>query len=458
MGTLGSKLLVFFLMPLYTRLLSSSQYSSADIISQTANLLIPLISLGMYEAVFRFAMDKDRSQSRVLTTGLFMTLGGGAVFALFLPLLCKIEYFDGYFPLIFLYVVISSVHYLVSRYTRAVGRNTLFALQGIMSTALNIGFNILFLIAFDMGVTGYVLSVIVADFLTSVFLFFALRLWKSISVKNFDRVLLKEMLVYSLPLIPTTVFWWVTNVADRYIIRAYLGDAVNGLYAAAFKIPTVLLLLSSVFTEAWQFSAVSESGAGKEEHAKFYSVVFNSFQGMLFLSASVLIALSQVFAAVLFAPSYFEAWRYMPLLTSATVYSSLVTFMGSVYLVDKKSVLSFLTAFAGAAVNMTLNLLLIKPLGANGAALATFICYLVVYIIRSASAGKMIRFNRYPMKVFINTLLLMLQTVFLLLELPFMYAVQAASAALIFAVNLRPVVSGVLRILRRGKFFGGYKR
>ena len=450
-GTLGSKLLVFLLMPLYTRLLSSSEYSTADIISQTANLLIPLISLGMYEAVFRFAMDRERDSRKTLTTGLFMTLAGAGVFALFLPILCKIDYFDGYFILIYLYVLCSSIHYLVSRYTRAIGQNTLFAVQGILSTALNIGLNIVFLIGFDMGVTGYVLSVIAADFLATVFLFFKLGLWKSISPKHFDKKLLREMLRYSVPLIPTTVFWWVTNVADRYIIRGVMGDEINGLYAAAFKIPTILLLLSSVFTEAWQFSAVTERDEGKSEHAEFFSVVFNSFQGMLFISASVLIAFSKLFAKILFAPSYFLAWQYMPLLICATVYSSLVTFMGSVYLVDKKSMLSFITAFIGAAVNMVLNFALIGPMGANGAALATFICYLLVYIIRAITTKKMIPFKQYPVKVMANTVIILVQSAFLVFELPLMYAVQAIGAALIFALNAKPILGGVAKVLRKVK-------
>ena len=243
----------------------------------------------------------------------------------------------------------------------------------------------------------------------------------------------------------------MTNVADRYIIRGVLGDEINGLYAAAFKIPTILLLLSSVFTEAWQFSAVTERDDGKSAHAEFFGVVFNSFQGMLFISASVLIAGSQIFAKILFAPSYFEAWQYMPLLITATVYSSLVTFMGSVYLVDKKSMLSFITAFIGAAVNMVLNFVLIGPMGANGAALATFICYLLVYIIRAITTKKMIPFKQYPVKVTLNTVIILAQSAFLVFELPMMYLVQALGAVLIFALNAKPILSGVMRVLRKVK-------
>lgn len=450
LGTLGSKLLVFLLLPLYTSLLSSSEYSVADIVSQTANLLIPLVSLGMYEAVFRFAMDKDERAESVLATGMYVTLAGSLLFALLLPFLWDLEYFDGYFPLVFLYVVCASIHYLVSRYTRAIGYNTLFAVQGIMSTAVNIALNIIFLIGFDMGVTGYVLSVILSDLSVSLFLFIKLSLFRELSPKNFSRRLLREMLRYSVPLIPTSVFWWVTNVADRYVIRAVLGDSVNGLYAVAFKIPTILLLLSSVFTEAWQFSAVVEKdGSEKKEHAEFFGVVFNSFQGMLFMSAAVLIAASKIFARVLFASSYFEAWRFMPLLIMATVYSSLVTFMGSVYLVDKKSMLSFVTALVGAVTNVVLNLILIGNYGANGAAFATLVCYVVVYIIRAVTSKRLLPFDLHSFKVAANTLILGAESYLLITENSLATVISCVAIVAVFALNARPIIGGVGKVISR---------
>ncbi len=450
-GTFGSKLLVFLLMPLYTAYLSVTEYSTADIITQSANLLMPLLSLGIVDAAFRFTLDKHLDRRKVLATGIAVILAGFAVAMAFYPLLAKIDYFNGYMWLILLYAFSANIHSLLAQYVRARGMTALFALQGIIATAITIALNVLFLVGMGIGVLGYVLSVVLADSVLSVVLLIIIRA----DLKNLHRFLDKEiagdMLRFSVPLIPTTVFWWITNVSDRYMVKGFIGDETNGLYAAAFKIPTMLILLSGIFIEAWQFSAVTDrDAASKKQHEEFFGKVFDSFQGMLFISAAMLIAFSKVASVILFADSYYAAWQYMPLLIVATVYSSLVTFLGSVYLVDKKSVHSFLTAAIGAVVNVALNLLLIPTsLGANGAALATFLSYFVVYILRAISTRKMIRFHQHTFKVAANTVILALQTVFMVAELPLWIPVQILAALAIFAINARPILGGILRILRR---------
>ena len=168
------------------------------------------------------------------------------------------------------------------------------------------------------------------------------------------------------------------------------------------------------------------------------------------LSAAGFISFSKIFSIVLFADSYYDAWSYMPLLIAATVFSSLVTFMGSVYLVDKKSISSFVTSMIGAFVNILLNLILIPtPLGANGAALATFFSYFVVFIIRAVNTRKMIRFCLHSIKLTINTAVIAVQTAFMLFEFPGWIVVQVLGVILIFAVNASPIVKGCLRIVKR---------
>lgn len=452
-GTFASKILVFLLLPLYTAYLSTAEYSTADIITQSANLIMPLLSLGVCDAVFRFTLDKDTDKRRVLTTGLYVIFAGFLVFAALFPLLNLIDYFEGYMWLIILYAFVANVHSLLAQYCRASGMTAFFALQGIIATALTIGLNILFLVVLDIGLLGYVLSVVISDAVVSLIIIAVIRRDFSVSPKRFDRTLARMMLKFSVPLIPTTVFWWITNVSDRYMVKGFIGSDVNGLYAAAFKIPTMLILLSGIFIEAWQFSAVTErDGDNRVEHEAFFGTVFDSFQGMLYISGAGLIAFSKVFAKILFAESYYTAWEYMPLLIAATVFSSLVTFMGSVYLVDKKSVHSFVTSMIGALVNIALNLVLIPtPLGANGAALATFFSYFVVFIIRAANTRKMIRFNLHIPKLIVNTVIIGVQTVFMILELPMWIIVQVLSAAAIFAMNARPILAGAARLLRRRK-------
>ena len=448
-GTFASKVLVFLLMPLYTSCLSAAEYGTADLITQTANLIIPLLACGIVEAVFRFALDKKSNLARVFTTGFVVICAGVALFAILSPLLSKINYFGEYTALIIAYAAASCFHSLCAQFVRATGKTSLFAFQGILSTLITIILNIIFLVACDMGVEGYVLSVVFSDIAATIFLVITARLWGALRFDRFKLSFAFEMLKFSVPMIPTTIFWWITNVADRYMVRDICGKEINGLYAVAYKIPTLLILASGVFIEAWQFSAVTEKGS--REHTAFFGKVMGSFQAMMFMVGSVLVAFSKIFTMLQVDPSYYTSWRYIPILSAATVFSSLVTFMGSVYLVEKKSILSFVTSFIGAGVNILLNLLLIPHFEAIGAAIATFFSYFVVYIIRAINSRSYIPFELHNRKVAFNTAVILLQSTVMILEVPFWIPMQILCVGLIVGVNIKPILVGMMKLIRRGR-------
>ena len=454
-GVFASKLLVFLMMPLYTGILSPAEYSSADLISQTANLLMPLACIGITDGVFRFAMDSEIDKKQVLSSGLAILIGAGLVFALLSPLISLVDYFSKYAWLIVVYVLAANLHSLCAQYVRARNKTGLFALQGIINTALVIILNIFFLVVFKMGVLGYVLSVVVADVLVTVFLIFAGKLYKDIRISSVKAELVKKLLKYSVPMIPATIFWWITSVSDRYMVTYFAGETVNGLYSAAYKIPTALTLVSSVFLEAWQYSAVSDtdaaSGTASRESADFFSSVFSHYQSLIYVAGSAMIAMSQILIIILCADSYFEAWRYVPILTLASVFSGFTSFVGSVYLVKKKSMLTFLTSMSGAVINVALNLLLIPKLGAQGAAIATVASYLVVFIIRAVNTGKYVPFSLSLPRMTASILLLVAQTVFILAFSEYVILTQLIFFALICAINLKPVVKGTVKMLKNRK-------
>ena len=320
-GTLGSKLLVYLLVRLYTSLLTNEEYSVASNIADMATLLIPVISLGIGEAVFRFAMDKAYRQSEIFTLG-FLAVGLGSLLLPGLALLFwSIPYFRGYVALLVAYVLASALHTNCSQFIRARAQFKLYSIQGLLNTLLTIGCNLLFLIPLKMGVTGYVLSVAVADLLSSVFIFLAGKLWRELTFSGLRKSTLRAMLVYSLPLIPTTISWWVTNVSDRYMITFMKGDGVNGLYAAAYKIPTLLMVLIGIFNSAWKYSAVSERDRG--EGALFFTNVYRGFLSLLFCVSGGVIAFSKLLSHLMFGPDFRSAWVYIPVLTLAMAFSAL---------------------------------------------------------------------------------------------------------------------------------------
>ncbi len=446
-GTFASKFLVFFMMPLYTGCLLPEEYSTADLITQSANLLMPLACAGITNGVFRFAMDENEDKRSIFSSGLSVLFGMSLVFLLLSPLVGLFDALDSYVLLVAVYVLAANFHAVVAQYIRAKGNTVLFSLGGIMGTAIVIGLNLLFLLVFDMGVTGYVLSIILSDVIVTIVLFLVARLYRDVDLKTVRRFKMGEMLKYSIPMIPTTVFWWITSVSDRYLVIEMQGSEVNGLYAAAYKVPTLLTLVCTVFIEAWQFSAIDEKN--EEERSAFFTNVFAGFQGVMFMAASGLILVAKPVTAILLDEKYYTSWEYIPVLSLAMVYSALVTFMGSIYMVRKKSVHSFLTAALGAVTNIVLNILLIPKFSAMGAAFATFVSYFIVMIFRGIDARKMVRFDLGLLRLVFNTLAIGAQCVITTMEVKWWLLWDLVLFASIVVVNGRNILSSVLDVLKK---------
>ena len=447
-GTFSSKLLVYFLMPLYTAILSTEQYGTADLITNAANLLIPFCCIGITHGVFRFSADNEENHKTVLSSGVSVLLVSSGIFLLLSPLISLVPSFDNYAWLIAFYVVSSNFHTLVKEYVRARGRMKLYAVQSILGTALTIAFNLLFLIPMKLGITGYVLSVAVADAVGTVFLILYAKIYKDFSFKFVSKAKIKEMLKYSLPMMPTTVIWWITNVSDRFMVSYICDFAANGLYSAAYKIPTIIALVAGVFNEAWQISAISES-QDREEASNFFSAVFERYQAILFLGCSMLIPFTPLATRILLNESYFTAWEFMPVLLVATVFSSLVTFIGTIYTVKKRTTMSLVTAAAGAIINIVLNLILIAPLGAQGAGIATAISYFAVFVLRAIHSKAFMPFNLKAWKLALNTLIVTVQILFMVLDLPFNILVQIVLVAAICLLNANSIISVLKKVLKK---------
>lgn len=451
LGTFGSKILTFVMVRFYTGVLTPSDYGTADLIMQTANLLLPVVSLGITNGVFRFALDRKEHRKSIFSAGLYTILLGSLILLAAGPLLSRSEDLHEYVELICAYTLASCLHSLCAQYIRAEGKTALFAGQGIFNTALVIWFNILFLQVFRLGVFGYVMSVVVADGICTGYLVLREKLWKLLVPKPDDSVT-KAMLRYSIPLIPATIFWWITSVSDRYMVTWFLGAEANGLYAVACKIPTILSLLSTIFMEAWQFSAISEATGDREVHIRFYSQVWGFFLSAMVLVGSVMIVLCRLEIRVLAARSYYAAWQYVPVLAMAMVFSAFSSFMNSVYVVMEKSHLSLWTAVWGAGANILMNLWMIPRIGIQGAAIATLVSYLMCFGIRAVSARRLIPFRLYPGRLTVSTGLLMLQSLLCFWGSPIQPFAQMGAFVLLVTVNHKPIfemLEQVLGIIRR---------
>ena len=447
-GTFGSKLLVFLLMPLYTAWLTTAEYGAAEMIAGIANFLIPIACVGVSTGIFRFAAEREANQAKVFSSSIALLGIGLGGFLILSPILFLIPYCRPYVWLVVLYVFFADLQAVCAQYLRAIDRTALFAGQGILNTALTVACNVLFLFVFKLGVVGYVLSVIVGNLLTTVFMICCAKLWRVFSLGGIDRVLMKDMLRFSLPMIPTTLCWLITDLSDRAMVTYFWGESINGVYAAAFKIPTIVSLVAGIFLQAWQFSAVNEE---KDEEAcsNFYASVWQAFLSVIMIGGAGLILFSRFLAKLLLNVTFFEAWKYMPTLLCAAALEALVSFLASVYLVRKKSSHSFFTALAGALSNILLNLWLIPIVGALGAAIASLASYAIVLVLRLIDAPRIIPFKLCLPRLCISTALLFGAAAVMTLDVTGRIWLTLLCVVAICAINAPALLRGLRAIVAK---------
>lgn len=450
-GSFGAKFLSFFLIRLYTGCLTTEEYGTADLLYQAVNVLYPIVTMSMADALIRFGMDKGYDNRAVYTSALTASVIGLAVLAILSPLFNLTDMYSGYAFLLYVYCYFSSFRLLASNFVRARGLVKLFALDGILSTLTIVICNVIFLVVLDMGVTGYILSIIVSDALSFAGLTFVAGLHKYIDFKYFSKKIFKDMLKYSAPLIPTYVLWWITSSSDRWFVIAMCGEAENGIYSAAYKIPSLLMMFTTLFFQAWQMSAIenrNDSGL-----AKFYTKVYGAYSSLLMIAAAGVIMLVKPLTYLLVdndpVKNFIFGYHYTTMLVIAMVFQCLCQFLSSVYNVRKKSMNSMLTSLVAAVVNILLNFLLIPRYGATGAAMATAAAYASCFVIRIFDVRKMIPFKASHVRMIINLEIVLYMTFVAATEPKLVYVRLAVAFVLVTAFNFQSVLSTVKKILVR---------
>lgn len=321
----------------------------------------------------------------------------------------------------------------------------MYAFDGVLSTITTIIFNILYLVVFQWGIVGYVMAIFTADFLSVIFLFTSAKLYRYIRFKGISRLTVSSMLRYCIPLIPTTMFWWIMNVSDRYIVSHVLGSEANGLFAVSYKVPTIVNLISTIFIDAWQISAFTEQTQLARE--RFFTKVFRTYQSLLFTAGSGLILFAKLITKLLVSDAFYASWEYIPFLVMATTFSCMVTFLGTVYMTEKKSVFALATTAIGAGINICLNLILIPRYGVNGGAFATFISYFVVFLLRAVHTRKYIKIRWNVFKMLFNTSMLMVQSLILINEISYWIWYEIGLTVIMIITNLGAILVALQKIV-----------
>lgn len=451
LGSFGSKIMAIIMLPFYTSILSTAQYGEIDIIQTTSGLLTPIVTLSLVDAIFRFTMSKNDKDSDVLSIGFQVSW---SVFLITAAILSGINCFLKWDNMcIMLVLLFTSMNYdICSNYLKAKSLSIQYVIWGLVQSFLSLSLNILFLLKFNWEVKGYIYAYSIAYVIPSIGIFFTQKFYSKVNLFLRNSNLRRTMLTYSVPLIFSSLSWWIVTSSDRYMIRFFLGQSEVGLYSIASKIPLILQTFISILQTVWQISTneiYEEEPETLKENFEFFT---SCFRRVGFLAGSLLIAFTQPLMFIIAKKDFFEGWIYAPFLILSIVFSFSTGMVSTLYGAYKDNKGVFLSVLIGGVTNIILNAILIPTIGVIGATISTAISRLVIALYRLIDTEKFLKFNRGYRDIAINSALITTQCICLIYVTSYKYVIQGIIFMTIFLLNKDIVFRGfnyIRRLLKR---------
>ncbi len=459
-GNFGSKILVIFLTTLYTNFISPEDMGTKENLDTMALFLQPIFTLALQEYLIRFGLDNSYDKKQVFSTSACLTFAGMIAVILIVPGLRFIPFLDfitGYSLMLAIYTCTSALRMLCAQFVRSRDMVRLYAVDGIIATFTLLIFSFIFIAGFKMGVKGALLSVICSDLLSALFLYYAASLSSFFGIRHFSIKLAGKMMKFALPLIPTIVMWTITSLSDRIFLtymhsdKVELGKSATGIYGVANKIPNLISMVSTIFFQAWNMSAINENKSA--DRNKFYERVYSAYESMLFIAAAGLIMISKPVTDFIVSDKNYDgysiAYIYTPVLIMAAVFTALNQFLGGIYSATKHTQNSFWTSLAACVANLILNFVMIPVIGIHGAAIATLMSYYLCFWARIIDARYYVPFKFEAFRSFVNTGLLIVMSIIVIKAPPVWGLWLFIIFAAVTVYNFKPMMATVKKVLNR---------
>ena len=401
LGTFGTKILSFLIVPIYTYYIATEDMGLYDILMSTINLLTPIITMQISDAAYRWILRDEDSKDLYIRTTIQVLVINCCLFSFLIII-------GNYFIAIpycyyFTAVLVSSrMLATVQKLLRAIGNQKLFAISGICYSAVFLLLNLLQICIMNQGISGLFQSAVIANAVALISIILTEPKIRINCFKKLDTRLIAKFYKFSIPLVPNYLNWWVINASDRYIVAIFLGMSANGVLAIAHKFPTVLQTILNLFTTSWQDVSVAEK---EKDTGEYYTRIFKTYSKLALSMLWPLIPITKIAIWVIMSESYKEACDFVAFYYLGTVYQSFASFYGVGYLKSTKTENAFFTSIYGAMVNITINLLFVRVIGLQAAAVSTFAGFLVMWLIRE-------RQNRGELGIKIKWMEIILYTLF----------------------------------------------
>lgn len=380
LGSVLSKIVSFLLLPLYTGLISPEHMGTYDVAIAYMSFFMSLVYLDLPIAVLRFMMDFEGKKKYIAIKTC------ACVFLVSTILYFVSVFISGYFlklDFILLLALTGFFQTLTLYYgniARGFGYNILFSVSGLISTVISLSSTIILLTVFNFGYEVFYISIILASVISIIILEFKIKLIKHFFITKYDKVLLKNILRFCLPLCLNSAAYWFLSSINKIVIAESLSTTENGYYAIAYKFTSIITMVSTCVQYAWQELAYKRSTDQTNLDA-FFTKAF-SLQ-VRFISVATLISIPCIglIFKIFINEQYWLSQPIIPFYLVATLLTILSSFISNSLSAIKKTNIIFVSTLISAILNTITILLLINHLGVIAGAISLAIAYLIHTII-----------------------------------------------------------------------------
>ncbi len=410
-GKICTQLITFFLLPLYTGVLSTEEYGIVDLLNTLVALLLPIMTFQIEQALFRNLIevrDNEEDKQKIISSGVLTVV---MQCTLYLILFFIISPFVNNKYKLFLATNVITYTFLslFQQIARGVGDNKNYAIGSFISALFTIIFNILFLVIFKLGASGMLLGTMLGQLIATAYLLLILKLYKYIKIKSYYKQIVRKLLTYSIPLIPNAISWWIFNASDRVIVSSILGVDQNGILAASLKFSAVFITLYNIFNMSWTESIVLS--IEDKDIENYFNKIFNVIIGIFTSIALCIIAFIPFVFPILINVKFSDGYGLIPISIIASLFNVVVGLISVIYIAQKNTRAVANTSIISAIINISVHLILIKFIGLYAAVISTLVAFFIMSLYRLIDIKRKyfkIKINKQLIIKFIIALLLII--------------------------------------------------
>lgn len=407
-GIICTKLITFFLLPLYTGILSTSEYGIVDLLNTLVSLLLPIITFQVEQAAFRELLEcrNDDKKKKIIISNSIISVSIQC--AVFFGVFFLFSFFihNDYKWFLFINIIVNIYASLLLQISRGIGDTKRYSVGSFLTALFTIIFSIFFLVILKLQVYGMLSATIIGQIGCFIYLFFTLKIYKYLSFKSKSFSVTKRLWKYSVPLIPNAISWWVFSSSDRVIVSSFLGLSMNGILSVSSKFSGMYVTLYNIFDRSWieSISLHINDKDIEDYFNKTFNIILKIFVSILIL----LISIMPFVFRIMINENYNYGYYFVPILLLGALFTVCQGLLAVVYAAKKDTKSIAKTSVAAAILNIIIHLSLIKFIGLYAAAISTLLAYFILFIYRFIDIRK-----RY-LNVLISKKLLFVSTLLLL--------------------------------------------